>query len=196
MDTYLHYKMFYEFTLKDYISINPREFSNGLKEAVVNSLKHNFVERTDEDIGIIISVLDVLEIGEGFKLPENEDRHFPVIFKVLTYKPEIHEVVEGEVSSVTNFGAFVNIGVLEGLIHLTQTMSDFVSFSKTGIIQGKETSRTLKAGDAVRCKIIAVSFKDLSNIKVGLTMRQPGLGALEWLKNEAEGTSPEKKKKK
>jgi DNA-directed RNA polymerase subunit E'/Rpb7 len=34
----------------------------------------------------------------------------------------------------------------------------------------------LKPGDLCRAKIIAISFKDIENIKIGLTMRQPTLG--------------------
>ena len=41
---------------------------------------------------------------------------------------------------------------------------------------GKESKKSLKIGDKCRARIIAVSFKDLQNPKIGLTMRQPGLG--------------------
>ncbi|MBI4449372.1 DNA-directed RNA polymerase, partial [Candidatus Woesearchaeota archaeon] len=62
-----------------------------------------------------------------------------------------------------------------------QTMDDFVSFSKEKVLVGKESSRVLKVGDRCRAKMIAVSYKDPSNPKLGLTMRQPRLGKLEWL---------------
>ncbi len=176
--------MFYEFQLKDYISISPDMFDKDLKEAIFQKLDSEFTERTDEDIGLVISIKSVDKIGTGSKLPESPDRYFPITFTVLTYKPELHDVFNGVVTSITNFGAFINLGVIEGLAHLTQTMNDFVSFSKSGVIQGRETGQTLKAGDLVRAKIVAVSFKDLSNVKVGLTMRQPGLGKLETLEGE------------
>jgi DNA-directed RNA polymerase subunit E'/Rpb7 len=38
----------------------------------------------------------------------------------------------------------------------------------------------LKVGDICKARIIAVSYKDLSNPKIGLTMRQIGLGKDEW----------------
>ncbi len=170
--------------MEDHISVKPTNFDMDLNKAVEESIKAKYSERIDEEIGIVISFLGIEEIGQGFKLPENPDRHYPVKFKILCYKPEVHEVFEGEVTSVTNFGVFVNLGLIEGLAHLTQTMNDYVTFSKTGVLQGKETRRTLKQGDKVRAKVVAVSFKDPKNVKVGLTMRQPGLGALEWLEEE------------
>ena len=60
-------------------------------------------------------------------------------------------------------------------------MDDFVSFSKEKTLSGKESKKTLKVNDVCRARIIAVSFKDPLNPKLGLTMRQPGLGKLEWI---------------
>ena len=69
-------------------------------------------------------------------------------------------------------------------------MDDFVSFdNKSSVFLGKESKRTLKEGDLVRARIIAVSFGKEEN-KLGLTMRQTGLGSLAWLEEE------KKKKKK
>jgi len=78
-------------------------------------------------------------------------------------------------------------------------MDDFVSFSKEKVLTGKESKRGLKVGDKCRARIIAVSFKDLQNPKIGLTMRQTGLGKLEWLEEdeakEEEKEGPDKKEK-
>ncbi len=174
--------MFYKVKLKDYVDLSPELFEGDLNESIKEQLSRNYADKTTEDLGLIISVVSVDGVGEGFKLPENPSRHYVVEFTVLAYKPDLHEVVEGEVSSVTNFGVFVNLGVIDGLVHLSQTMADQVSFSKTGMIQGSQTGQTLKAGDVVRASVVAVSFKDIRNVKVGLTMRQPGLGSMEWLK--------------
>ncbi|MFP4402600.1 MAG: DNA-directed RNA polymerase [Candidatus Nanoarchaeia archaeon] len=177
--------MFYETQVKDYVDLSPDLFDGDLQESIREQILRNYSNKTTEDLGLVITVLEVLTIGEGFKLAEDPSRHYEVEFTLLTYKPELHEVVEGDVSSVTNFGVFVNIGLLDGLIHLSQTMVDQVSFSNTGIILGSQTGQTLKAEQHVRASIVAVSFKDIRNVKIGLTMRQPGLGALEWLEKSS-----------
>ena len=91
------------------------------------------------------------------------------------------EIVFGRIKDITDFGAFITIGPTEGMIHISQTMNDFVSFSKEKVLQGKETKRNLKVGDMCRARVIAISYKDVTNPKLGLTMRQPKLGKLEWL---------------
>ncbi|MDA3855484.1 MAG: DNA-directed RNA polymerase [Candidatus Woesearchaeota archaeon] len=174
--------MFYKVKLKDYVDLSPDLFEGDLNESVKEQLTRDYSEKTTEEFGLVISVISVDGIGQGFKLPEDSSRHYVVEFTILSYKPEIHEVIEGEVSSVTNFGVFINMGIIDGLVHLSQTMVDQVSFSKVGSIQGSQTGQTLKTGDIVKAAVVAVSFKDIRNVKVGLTMRQPGLGSIEWLK--------------
>jgi DNA-directed RNA polymerase subunit E' len=101
----------------------------------------------------------------------------------------MHELVYGEVIDNTEFGSFVRIGPLDGLVHISQIMDDFVSYdSKNSVFLGKETKKTLKEGDKVRARIISISYAEQQ--KIGLTMRQPGLGNLIWLEEE------KKKKKK
>jgi DNA-directed RNA polymerase subunit E' len=178
--------MFYKTKLKDYVSLSPDLFEGDLNASIKEQITRNYADKTTEEFGLVVSVISVDGIGQGFKLPEDSSRHYVVEFTVLTYKPQLHEVIEGEVTSVTNFGVFINLGIVDGLIHLSQTMVDQVSFSKVGSIQGSQTGQALKAGDLVRASVIAVSFKDIRNVKIGLTMRQPGLGAYEWLNTAKE----------
>jgi len=173
--------MFYKVQLEDYVALSPDLFEGDLKDSIREQLIRNYSDKTTEDFGLVVSVIGVDNVGDGFKLPEDASRYYVTKFTLLTYKPELHEVVEGEVSSVTNFGVFVNLGMIDGLVHLSQTMVDQVSFSNTGMIQGSQTGQSLKAGDQVRASVVAVSFRDIRNVKVGLTMRQPGLGNVEWV---------------
>ena len=78
------------------------------------------------------------------------------------------------------------MGAIDGMIHLSQTMDDYVSLSKVGVLTGKESKRVLKPGERCRSRIIAVSYKELNNPKIGLTMRQPQLGSLVWIKEDKE----------
>ena len=102
-------------------------------------------------------------------------------------------IVEGEVVDITEFGAFIRCGALDGLVHVSQVMDDFVSYDeKNSQLVGKQTRRVLKEGDKVRARIISVSFTEQS--KLGLTMRQPFLGNVKWLTEETKEHKVEKKK--
>ena len=81
----------------------------------------------------------------------------------MTFKPEMQEIVSGKIKDIAEFGAFINIDLIDGMIHISQTMDDFVSFSKDKSLGGKESKRSLKVGDVCRARIIAISFKDVLN---------------------------------
>jgi DNA-directed RNA polymerase subunit E' len=63
---------------------------------------------------------------------------------------------------------------------------------------GKDTKRDLRIGDKVRTRIVAVSLNERAprESKIGLTMRQPALGKLEWIEEDrarAEGRARKKR---
>jgi DNA-directed RNA polymerase subunit E' len=69
--------------------------------------------------------------------------------------------------------------------------------NKVGILAGKTSKKTLKKGDEVTARIIAISMKDsVTESKINLTMRQVGLGKEEWYKKEEQKEKKTKKEKK
>lgn len=187
--------MFYKVELKDHIRVPPNLFSLPLEEAVIKRLKTKYKGFISKDMGIVIDVAEMKEIGEGVIIPGDGASYYDVSFELLTFKPEMQEIIIGRIKDIAEFGAFINIGPIDGMIHISQTMDDFVSFSKDKTLTGKETKRTLKVNDLCEARIIAVSFKDVLNPKLGLTMRQQGLGRLDWIKESSEEKSAEKEHK-
>jgi DNA-directed RNA polymerase subunit E' len=86
----------------------------------------------------------------------------------------------------------MTIGPIDGMIHISQTMNDYVSFGKDKVLQGKDSNRTLKTLDVCKARVIAVSYKDVTNPKIGLTMRQQGLGKTDWITEDATKGAPAK----
>lgn len=179
--------MFYKIELRDHIRVPPNLFNLPLEEAVLKRIKTKYSGFISKDLGIIIDTVGAKEIGEGVIIPGDGASYYNVAFELLTFKPEMQEIVIGKIKDIAEFGAFINIGPIDGMVHISQTMDDFVSFSKDKTLSGKESKRSLKIGDVCRARIIAISFKDVLNPKLGLTMRQQGLGRLDWVKEDLEG---------
>lgn len=188
--------MFYETKAKSHVRVPPTLLKLDTKEAVLQRLNESLEGYISSDVGFIIYVTEILRIDDGIIIPGDGAPYFETEFKMLTFIPEMQELVLGKISDITNFGAFINIGPVDGMIHVSQTMDDFISFSKTKVLSGKESKKTLKVGDKCKARIIAVSYKDLTNPKIGLTMRQPSLGNLKWLEEEAKKPKKEKSEKK
>lgn len=184
--------MYQVVTVEDEISVPPTKLNLNVEDSVKESIEEKFEGKIDYDIGVVLAVTGIDKVGEGRVMPGDPSVHYPVTFKLLSWMPKDHEIVEGEVVDITEFGAFVRCGALDGLVHVSQIMDDFVSYDeKNSQLTGKQTKKVLKEGDAVRARIISVSFKEQS--KLGLTMRQPFLGAFRWL--EAEPVEEKKEKR-
>jgi len=185
--------MFYLIEVEDYIRVDPRLFGLPTLEAVEKQLKETYKEYIDKELGKVISVVEVLEVGDGVIIPGDGAAYYNSRFKLLVWKPELHELVYGIISEITNFGAFIDLGAMKGMIHISQTMEDYVSFSKTNSLIGKSTKKSIRKGDLCLARIVAISYKT-GEPKIGLTMRQPGLGRLEWIKEEKKQKEKEAKK--
>ncbi len=170
-------------TIKDRIRIPPSKFNEDLEENIFKGIMEEYNNKLYNGMFIIMPT-EIVNIGEGRIIPGDGAIYYETVFKVLVYVPILNEIVEGEVSDITEYGAFVRIGPIDGFVHMSYVMDDFVSFSKTKTLSGKKLKRTLSIGDYVRARIIAISMKELRTAKIGLTMRQPGLGKIEWIMEE------------
>jgi len=175
--------MFYLTEVEDYIRVEPKLFGLPTIESIEQQLKETYADYYDKEIGKVIAIINVLEVGEGVIIPGDGAAYYRSRFKLLVWKPELQELTHGIVSEITSFGAFIDLGVIKGMIHISQAMDDYVSFSKSNTLIGKASKRNLKPGDLCLARIVAISHKG-GELKIGLTMRQPGLGKLEWIKED------------
>ncbi|PIN81423.1 DNA-directed RNA polymerase [Candidatus Woesearchaeota archaeon CG10_big_fil_rev_8_21_14_0_10_32_9] len=177
--------MFYKIKVKDFIRIPPEKFKLDLEEAMIVEIKSKYDGHISGELGTVIDVSGIDKINDGVIIPGDGANFYEAEFTLLTFLPEMQEVVLGTIKDIADFGAFISIGPAEGMIHISQTMNDFVSFNKEKTLLGKDTKRVLKVGDKCRARIISISYKDPSNPKLGLTMRQDGLGKEEWSNDQA-----------
>lgn len=120
----------------------------------------NAANYIDEQYGLP-TVCDILqELEKPGRDPRPE-------FKTVSFKEgvedisHLHEgmILEGVVSNVTNFGAFVDVGVhQDGLVHISAMTNRFIT----------DPRAVVKAGDIVTVKVVDV---DKDRRRIGLTMR-------------------------
>jgi DNA-directed RNA polymerase subunit E' len=175
--------MFYITEVEDHIRLEPKLFGLPTLEAVDQQLRETYIGNYTKELGKTVAVIEVLEVGEGVIIPGDGATYYKSRFKLLIWKPELQELVFGIISEIASFGAFIDMGAMKGMIHVSQTMDDYVSFSKTNTLMGKASKRSLKQEDMCLARIVAISYKGDSP-KIGLTMRQPGLGKLQWIKED------------
>ena len=178
--------MFSISTLVDVVRIPPSLFGTTLKKAAVNILKEKYESMINAELGYIIMILDAKVDEMGKMIAGDGGTFHKVQFEALTFYPKLQEIVQGEIVDITDFGAFVRIGPTDALLHLSQVMDDYLkSDVKMGLILANQSGRTLKVGSTLRARITAVSLgKAAAMGKIGITCRQPFLGADEWIEEE------------
>ncbi|CAI1852834.1 Tex family protein [Serratia fonticola] len=135
--------------------------------SAVRSLKAS--DFTDEKFGVptVTDILKELEKPGRDPRPEFKTATFAEGVETLN-DLQVGMILEGSVTNVTNFGAFVDIGVhQDGLVHISSLADKFVEDPHT----------VVKAGDIVKVKVMEV---DLQRKRIALSMRldeQPGEGS-------------------
>lgn len=176
--------MYNLYTIKDTFELSPENFDKDIESVAELVLQKKYEGVVDKELGIIITVFDVKNISDGIIYPGDPNTHHNAEFNVLTFMPYVDEIIIGEVSDITNFGAFVRIGPMEGLVHVSQIAGEFLSFDrKTQTFVSKQGKISLKKGDVVYAKVSTVSMKkSIKDSKIALSMKHDGLGKPEWFK--------------
>lgn len=120
----------------------------------------NPADYTDEKVGLptVKDIIDELakpgrDPRPDFKMAQFQDG----VEKISDLAPDM--VLEGTVTNVTGFGAFVDIGVhQDGLVHISALADRFV----------KDPRDVVKSGDIVRVKVMEI---DIPRKRISLTMR-------------------------
>src|SRR3990167_7007629 len=100
--------MFYITEVEDHIRVEPKLFGFPTLEAVHKQLIETYSNYYDEDLGRVIAVIEILSVGEGVIIPGDGAIYYSSKFKLLTWKPGLHELVYGTIAEITSFGAFID----------------------------------------------------------------------------------------
>ena len=99
----------------------------------------------------------------------------------------LQEVIEGIVVETTSFGAFVSLGPIDAMLHVSQISDEYINYDeKNARLICQESKRFIGVGDVVRVRVVTLSLNEREprDSKIGLTMRQAGPGTALWLEEE------------
>jgi DNA-directed RNA polymerase subunit E' len=179
--------MYKRVRLRDTVEVPPEFLADVTPDLVKRLLQDKLEGRMDEDVGSVVSVVEVRDIGTGAVLPNRPGVYYEADFDAITFDPEMQEVCDGEVVEVVNFGAFVGIGPVDGLLHVSQISNEYLAFDgENQQLASRDSNQVLGVGDAVRTRVVTKSIDERNprDSKIGLTAKQPGLGKDEWLAAE------------
>jgi DNA-directed RNA polymerase subunit E' len=187
--------MYYLDHRRDVVRIPPQRLGPDLGSVLTELAQQQFEGKLVDGQSVAVTIRDVMPVGEGHIIHGDGGVYQEVEYEALLFRPEIQEVVEGTVVEIRKFGAFVRFGPLDGLLHVSQIMDDRVNIDEHNQrLVGIESKKDLKVGYKVRARVVSLSLSEISprDSRIGLTMRQPALGRLEWIQEahkKAEGAA-------
>jgi DNA-directed RNA polymerase subunit E' len=162
------------------VQIPPNKFGTDLKKAAFEILSKEQNNQYDE-IGFVIAVVNILEVMPGKIITGSPSAHHPVRYEVLVFEPQPNEIVEGTVVELVDYGAFIRLGPIDALVHVSQIANDYFKYEgNNSLLTGRETQLKLALQDEVRGRILAVNMA--AGGKLGLTLRHHFLGKFDWIK--------------
>ena len=178
--------MFQIIEVEDVVRVEPLDFSETLNKMAEKVLKLKYESTLSPDFGYVVLIIGVKADKVGKILPSDGATYHTVNFKLLTYLPKLQEVVEGDVVEITDFGAFIRIGPTDALLHLSQITDEYLNSDvRQGLITAQQSNRVINVGTRMRVRVTALSLARGSSMgKIGVTCRQPFLGANDWIEED------------
>jgi DNA-directed RNA polymerase subunit E' len=181
--------MYYKMILEDKVRVPPHRLGEDLERVILNVLQEQLEGSIAKEIGIFIAVTKVLVIGQGELIPGDGAVYYDVRFEAVVLRLALQEVIEGEVVETTSFGAFISLGPIDAMLHVSQISDEYINYDeKNGRLICQESKRYIAVGVGLRARVVALSLNEREprESKIGLTMRQSGLGTERWLEEELE----------
>lgn len=176
--------MYYKMVLEDKVRVPPHRLGEDIEQVVLNVLQEQLEGSIAKEIGIFIAVTKILNVGEGELIPGDGAVYYDVRFEAAVLRLALQEVLEGEVVETTSFGAFISLGPIDAMLHVSQISDEYITYDeKNGRLVCQDSRRAISVGDLVRARVVALSLNEREprESKIGLTMRQSGLGTTVWL---------------
>jgi DNA-directed RNA polymerase subunit E' len=179
--------MYHKLMLEDKVRVPPQRLGEKLEKVILDVLQEQLEGSIDKEIGIFICVTKVQDVGEGELVPGDGGVYYDVKFEAMVLRLALQEVIEGTVVETTSFGAFVSLGPIDAMLHVSQISDEYINYDeKNARLICQESKRFIGVGDVVRVRVVTLSLNEREprDSKIGLTMRQAGLGTALWLEEE------------
>jgi DNA-directed RNA polymerase subunit E' len=190
--------MYYRMQLADKVRVPPHRLGEELSRVILDVLQEQLEASIDKEIGIFIAITRVLNIGEGEIIPGDGSVYYDVEFEAVVLRLTLQEIVEGLTVETTSFGAFISLGPIDAMLHVSQISDEYINYDeKNSRLICQESKRFIGVGDPVRARVVTLSLNEREprDSKIGLTMRQSGLGTLRWLEEDLAKEKDKEKEK-
>lgn len=164
--------MFYLVRTRMIVPVPPSELhpEKNIEDIILTILRGTYEDSIHPNYGYVVSIIESKIDGLGYITPKNPSVFFRVNVKMLVFKPEPGEVIEGPVVNAIETGIYVNIGFTDAFVSVNALGYEHYRFDiRKGELIGTKTNTVIKPGDWIRGKL----FPTTSSVAVRPTTSLP-----------------------
>lgn len=194
--------MFILSEVEDLIRIPPHTFDTPIEEAIINEVNLKYANKVVSNLGLVITVWDLLDIKDGRLKPGDGAAFVETRFRCIVWKPFTGEIVTGWVAECSAEGIKVKVGFFDDIFipksYLFENCSFKVADKAWVWSPDGENELYIDANDKIRFRIEEEVFVNVkpknSNEAMGLdeqtnkispyallaSMQTDGMGCVSW----------------
>lgn len=161
--------MFILAELRNLIKLHPRGFDKSLEQQIQDEINHKLSNKILIDVGLCISLYDIIEIGESHILPGDGSAYTKVKFRMLAFRPSLEEVIVGKIKSCTKDGVTVTLGFYDQIFIPSNNLQHPARYEEKENVwvweypleEGEHHDLFLDPGEQIRFKVVSEVFTDL-----------------------------------
>mmetsp|Transcript_6818 Transcript_6818/g.10688 ORF Transcript_6818/g.10688 Transcript_6818/m.10688 type:complete len:245 (-) Transcript_6818:682-1416(-) len=153
--------MFVLSLLKDTVRIAPENFSIDTTQAIFEELTKKYSNKIVNNLGLCISVYDLVSVGDPYLYPNDGASHTKVEFRMVVFKPFQEEVIVGRIAECDTKGVVVTLGFFDDIFipaSLLQPPSDFDSGENLWVWKFEGNDLYMDLDEEIRFRVKAIEY--------------------------------------
>ncbi|ORX85363.1 hypothetical protein K493DRAFT_331631 [Basidiobolus meristosporus CBS 931.73] len=159
--------MFILSVFKDTVKIVPQNFRKSKNDALADEINKKYANKVVHDVGLCISLHDILEASEGFIHHSDGCSYVKVKFRLIVFRPFIGEVITGKIRSSSSEGVRVSLGFFDDILippALLQESTEFDQNEQVWVWRFDGNELFMDIDETIRLRVIDEMFVDATPI--------------------------------
>lgn len=172
----------------------PHLLSRPLVDAIKAELERLFLDKVVTNLGLCVSVYDILGVEGGFIFPGEGCSTYKVSFRLLMFRPFIGEVLVGKISEYDDKGLQVSLGFFSDICIPAHLMQFGILRAEDGrwmVKNADDDELYLDIDDEIRFLVSSIKYppipveqkeddKPFAPMQINGSIRGDGLGPVAW----------------
>ncbi|KAL4422110.1 hypothetical protein ABPG77_003395 [Micractinium sp. CCAP 211/92] len=108
--------MFILSKLEDTVRIAPQDLGKPAEMAITTAIERTFLDKVVAGLGLVVTLYDILSIGDGYVYHSDGGAHYKVSFRVVVFRPFTEELLVGKVHKMTKDGLHIDLGFFRDVL--------------------------------------------------------------------------------